>query len=127
MKDYIAPIGIGLDTCGRITIDKVTNPSGSAQSFAYTTTGVLTHRTFSLTDAAAPRVYSALSPGNYSVTETLPVAGWDLANLVCNDANGSVNLATGTANIVLDANEDVTCTYTNTQRGSLTIQKVTDP
>jgi hypothetical protein len=81
----------------------------------------------SLTDAAAPRVYSALSPGNYSVTETLPVAGWDLANLVCNDANGSVNLATGTANIVLDANEDVTCTYTNTQRGSLTIQKVTDP
>ena len=126
MKDYSAPIAIGLDTCGSITIDKVTNPPGDAQSFDYTRSGpgTLFDAPFSLTDAAAPNMVDELSPGNYSVTETVP-SGWDNTSLVCNDANGTV--VGSTANIVLDANEDVLCTYTNTKRGTIEIEKQTDP
>lgn len=126
MKDYAGPIGIGLNTCATITIDKVTDPAGSAQSFGFTTTGAGTSA-FSLTDTATPQVFSGLVPGNYTVAET-GVAGWNLTNLVCNDANGSVSIATRTASIHLDAKENVLCTYTNTlQRGSITVVKHTDP
>ena len=55
------------------------------------------------------------------------MAGWDLSGLTCNDANGTTNPATRTANIALDAGENVICTFTNTKRGTIIVEKQTNP
>jgi uncharacterized repeat protein (TIGR01451 family) len=69
-----------------------------------------------------------LVPGQYTVTETDPAPAFDLSGLVCVDsATGgtasTVDLGTRQATINLDPGETVTCTFTNTQRGSITIVK----
>jgi hypothetical protein len=71
------------------------------------------------------RVYSNIAPGPYTVTETLPVSGWDLTALVCTGggANTSTTLATGLSTIGLDAGENVVCTYTNTKQTTLKLVK----
>ena len=55
------------------------------------------------------------------MTETLPVTGYDLTNLVCNSTgtgtSDSENIATGVSTITLGAGGSVTCTYTNTAAG----------
>ena len=127
LKDFATG---AFDTCASITIVKDAVPN-DAQDFAFTTTGTGLSN-FSLDDdgdATLPntKVFNGLNPGSYTVTETLGVPGWDLTNLVCNDSNGSTNLATGLATINLQANEDVTCTYTNTQRGTIIVEKQTSP
>ncbi|HZJ22223.1 MAG TPA: hypothetical protein VFD54_02870, partial [Anaerolineales bacterium] len=70
--------------------------------------------------------FSNLLPGSYSVTEGA-VAGWDLSGLTCNDTNGTTNQMTRTANIALDAGENVVCTFTNTKRGTIIVEKQTNP
>lgn len=130
MKDYIAPIAIDLDTCASITIDKVTDPAGATQSFGFTATGAGTSN-FSLTDTADPQVFNGLVPGNYSFTE-LAAAGWDLTALNCTESvstvGSSLSVGTRVASIKLDPSENVVCTYNNAlQRGSITVDKVTDP
>jgi hypothetical protein len=49
------------------------------------------------------------------------VKGWDLTDLTCT-AGGSDSGATATA-VITAAGEDITCTYTNTKRGSIKIVK----
>jgi len=68
---------------GHIIVDKVTVPAGDPQSFAFAAsyTGG-----FSLTDAAAPNDSGPLTPGTYSVGETLP-AGWVLTSAACSDGS----------------------------------------
>ncbi|NEZ05037.1 DUF3494 domain-containing protein, partial [Wenzhouxiangella sp. XN201] len=105
---------------GTIIVEKKTNPPGSLQSFAFTG------------DAAGNLIDDGqiivdnLAPGNYSSTETVP-EGWKLTDIVCNDADSTGDLTTATANFVLDAGETVTCVFTNTQRGSITVEKQTLP
>jgi hypothetical protein len=77
--------------------------------------------------------FSNLVPGSYSVSETVP-SGWDLTNLTCSDAPDSTTTAapvtagnTATAVIDLDAGESITCTFTNTERGSIAVKKETIP
>jgi hypothetical protein len=67
-----------------------------------------------------------LLPGAYSVTEGA-VAGWDLTSLTCNDANGTTSPGTRRADINLDPGENVTCTFTNTKRGTIIVEKQTNP
>ena len=50
----------------------------------------------------------------------------DLTGLTCS-AGGSATLATGVASIDLQPGETVTCTYTNTKRGSITVVKDAQP
>ncbi|MCB9372333.1 MAG: hypothetical protein H6518_06085 [Microthrixaceae bacterium] len=50
-----------------------------------------------------------LSPGTYTVQQA-PVAGWTLVDIDC-DTGEDVDLASGTATIVLDPTEHVTCTF----------------
>ena len=114
-------------------------PDG-AQDFAYTTTGTGLSG-FTLDDDGVntgtggdilnTKEFTNLVPGSYSVTETLPVTNYDLTNLVCVDSGTGTNtvetLASGEAAITLGAGGSVTCTYTNTQRGSITIIKNTVP
>ena len=109
------------------------------QDFAYTTSGGLSPATFTLDDDAGAagasttnlrlRVFGSLDPGTtgttYTVTESLPVAGWALTGLACvgGGADTTVNPTTGVASIGLDPGENVVCRYTNTKLGSITIVK----
>lgn len=111
---------------GAITIVKDSIPD-DPQSFDFS--GDL--GAFSLSDSSPTDktvTFTGLTPGSYDVTEAVP-AGWDLTALTCNDPDGgtTVNLGTATAAIDLDDQEVVTCTFENTQRGSVTIAKAIQP
>jgi uncharacterized repeat protein (TIGR01451 family) len=130
INDTSAANNVASDTdlsAGSIVIVKDTVPN-SAQDFAFTTTGTGL-AAFSLDDDADAtllntRTFTGLAPGSYSVTETA-LAGWNLSALACVDPDSGtvVNLGSRVATIDLDAGETVTCTYTNTQQGSITIVK----
>jgi hypothetical protein len=107
------------DADGSITVTKLTDPAGSAQSFDFT--GAITA---SLTDGQSSTTVM-VPAGNYDVTESA-VAGWDVTNISCDDDNST---GTGnTANLVVASGEDVTCTFTNTiQLGNIVVVKQTDP
>ena len=101
---------------GHILIDKVTLPGGDPESFDFDPSY---GPDFSLTDASAPNDSGLLAPGTYSVAE-LAEAGWDPTGATCSDQS-SVSA------ISLQAGETVTCTFTNTKRGHILVDKVTDP
>jgi hypothetical protein len=116
---------------GTIVIVKDAVPN-DAQDFAFTS-NVTGHTSFNLDDDADPTLsttetMSNVLPGTYSVTETT-LTGWDLTSLVCVDptSNSSGSTATGIASINLAAGETVTCTYTNTKRGTIVIIKDAQP
>jgi LPXTG-site transpeptidase (sortase) family protein len=108
---------------GSITVTKDTVPD-TAQDFGFTGNGPGGYNFdggFSLDDDADGTLpntltFNNLIPGNYSVMEST-VSGWFLTGLTCTDPdNGSTtNLGTATATIDLDAGENVSCTFTNTQ------------
>lgn len=105
---------------GHIIVNKVTVPSDDAQSFDFTTTGA-GYADFSLTDAAEPNDQQ-LDLGSYSVSET-PVAGWTQTSATCTDGQDQID----PSSITLTANQTVTCTFTNTKKGHIIVNKVTDP
>ena len=102
---------------GKIIIEKQTLPNGSTQSFTFTPS-YNNGTTFSLSDGQTNTSPDLLA-GTYSVAETVPT-GWDQTSATCTD--GSPVTA-----ISITAGETVTCTFTNTQRGSLVVQKTTIP
>jgi hypothetical protein len=106
---------------GHIIIDKVTNPSGDPTNFNFDASGG-SYADFSLTDAAAPNDQT-LVPGNYSVSETVP-SGWNQTNSQCVSSIGDTETA---AALELDAGETITCTFTNTKRGHIIVDKITTP
>jgi hypothetical protein len=102
----------------KIIVKKVTKPSGSSQSFTFTPS-YNGGQTFNLTDGQT-NDSGLLAPGSgYSVAETA-VSGWDLTSKTCDNGNdpGSITLAAG---------QTVTCTFTNTQEGTIIIKKLTSP
>jgi hypothetical protein len=71
-----------------------------------------------------------LVPGNsFSVSETVP-SGWDLATPSCalygGAATGTAS-ATGVTGIVVQPGKTTTCTFRNTKRGTIIVEKQTDP
>ena len=58
---------------------------------------------------------------------SLPMAGWDFTNLACVDPTSNTTVSGSVATINLASSETVTCTYTNTKRGHLIVQKTTLP
>jgi len=90
---------------GKIIVDKVTDPSGSSQSFDFLVTGPSYIDSFSLTDTAAPHDSGWIKLGTYAVSETV-LAGWVLTSAVCSDGS-PVN------NIILDPGETVIVTFTD--------------
>jgi hypothetical protein len=112
-----------------ITIVKDSEPDG-ATDFAFTASAGMTPANFLLDDDADPtrpnsQSYVGLAPGSYTVTEGA-TAGWDLTGLECagqTDSTISTDVATGAVTVGLAASEFVTCTFTNTERGSITIVK----
>ncbi len=103
---------------GVIIIDKQTLPAGDSQQFTFTAS-YNGGATFQLADATAPNNSGGQDPGTYSVSEGA-VAGWDLTSATCDDQS-PVNA------ISLQAGEVVTCTFINTKRGHILIDKVTNP
>jgi hypothetical protein len=100
----------------RIIVDKVTEPPGSEQSFDFTLDGPGGfHAAFSLTDEASPYTSIHLQPGEYTVTESVPT-GWDVTDIVPDDANSTGDTNTATATINLEAGETVTVAFTNTEQ-----------
>lgn len=115
--NQMAASAVVIPTTGTIIVDKVTNPSNDPQSFTFNTTGT-GYTGFSLTDQATPNSQT-LNAGTYGVSETIP-AGWHQTSVVCtSDVNGTENPTA----IQLTANETVTCVFTNTKDGSITIKK----
>ena len=116
---------------GKILIDKVTEPSGSLEVFTFTPS-YNRGTPFDLADATAPNDSGLLTPGTYTVAELVP-AGWDLTEISCDDDDSTDSTTpvaagdTGEATVNVSAGETVTCTFTNTQRGTIIVAKQTLP
>ena len=98
------------------------------QDFGFSATGGLAPSSFSLDDDADPtlsnqRVYTGLLPGTFTVTEGSDPTGWQLTDIVCTGGGPNTTDAGRTATIGLDPGENVTCTFTNTQGGTVTVIK----
>ena len=61
-------------------------------------------------------------PGQYAITESV-LPGWDLTDLSCNDNNSGGAGTTATYNV--EPGEEVKCTFTNTKRGKIIVEKLT--
>src|SRR5439155_1683357 len=62
--------------------------------------------------------------------ETPVPSGWDFNSISCSVASangGSFTTSTTTTNINMKEGELWTCTYTNTQRGTIIVEKQTNP
>ena len=103
---------------GSITVVKETNPDGGT---GFDFSGDL--GSFSLDDGGS-RMFSNLLPDDYDVTEAVP-SGWDLDSVVC--TGGDSDPIGNGVRVHLDPGEQIVCTFTNAQRGSITIVKETDP
>lgn len=105
---------------GTIIVEKQTDPDQASGSFTFTGDAA-----GNISDGGQITVNN-LVPGTYASTEVVPV-GWDLTNISCDDTNSTSNLSTQTATFNISAGEVVKCTFTNTKRGHLTVQKTTLP
>ncbi len=113
LKDFASG---SFNLCAEIITDKVTNPSGSSQSFDFSTTGPSGFsQSFSLTDAATPHSSGQVKPGTYSTSETVP-AGWGQTGASCSDGSPVNAIAVGPG-------ESVTCTFNNARQPRLTVIK----
>ena len=99
---------------GTIIVKKVTAPSGDDTEFGFEfgETG------FTLSDGQQ-KTFDDLAAGTYSVSEDTP-EGWDLTSATCSDQSDPDE-------IELSAGETVTCTFTNTKRGTIIVEKQTSP
>jgi len=128
LNNYVAASNTLTSTVayGSITIVKDAVPD-DAQDFAFTGDA-----SFSLDDdtdgtLSNTQTYATILPGAYTLTEGA-VTGWSLTDLNCSgdtDSGSTLTLATRTAEIDLDAGEDITCTFTNT-RGAVISDYVWD-
>jgi hypothetical protein len=121
---------------GSITIVKNAVPD-DGQDFAYTATGTGV-TDFTLDDdgaggSATPssQPFTGLLPGARTITEGA-ASGWTITNINCTGhtsstvtigATGGFNAGDNAVTIDLAAGESVTCTFTNTKQGSITIVK----
>ncbi len=129
MDDHFIPI-----TASKIIIVKETLPDASTQSFEFDPSWLGTN--IFLSDGQQSDS-NWMSPGSYSISEIVP-AGWDLTDINCVTVSATgglfsaIQVAAPTAGVVqprlidLESRTVVTCTFTNTQRGSINGQKYQD-
>jgi hypothetical protein len=110
---------------GSITINKTT--AGGNGTFNYTGTGTgITPFAITTVGGTGTNAIGNLATNNavYTITES-GMGGFALTGLSCS-SGGTGNVGTATATITLTpANPNVTCTYTNSQPGSIAITKNT--
>jgi hypothetical protein len=123
---------------GTVTVVKDTVPDGPEDSTFDPSAGINGGANFVLDDdgpagSPTPNTMSfVVAPGVHTVTELPPgpdLSGADLASIVCVDPtdNSSGDVATATATFDVAPGEHLTCTFTNTRRGTVTIVKDTQP
>ena len=107
---------------GRIRIDKVTRPSGDPQVFSFTLAGGPDSLAlaFGLADATSPYDTGFVRPGTYASAEADPGPDWQLSSSACSDGSAP-------AAIAVAPGETVTCTFTNTKRGTIVVVKDARP
>ncbi len=98
----------------QIIVDKVTDPSGDPQEFTFNPSW---GSTFTLTDQSTPHSSGELSPGQYTISETVP-SGWTLTSI-----NGAHSTNGNTATINVESDKSYTVTFTNTKNGTIEIIK----
>ena len=101
---------------GKIIVVKQTDPDGSTQQFEFDPSY---GANFFLADGQS-NDSGFLQPGTYSVGEVNLPSGWDPTGATCSDGSDP-------ASISLQSGEVVTCTFTNRQRGTIIVKKVTNP
>ena len=112
---------------GTVIIKKATAPSGGA---GFSFGGDLGD--FTLKDGGK-EIVANVRAGTYTVTENDPTAtGYKLSGISCVDSvkggkPSGGNVASSSALIRLDPGETVTCTFTNSQDDTITVEKVTVP
>ena len=102
------------DEHGTIIVKKVTDPATDETDFDFT----LGELEFALAGGEQETV-DELEPGTYAVSERTR-EGWDLTSATCSDQSDPDE-------IELSAGETVTCTFTNTKRGTIIVEKQTSP
>ena len=97
----------------RLTITNLTQGGDSAFRLSSSFTAL----PFKLTTVAgtASRIFSVV-PGNHTIAEIIP-AGWNLMGASCSDGSALNSLE-------LSAGENLTCTFTNVKKATLTIQVI---
>jgi hypothetical protein len=137
LSDLIGPAAFELSNCGSLTIEKVTDPAGADDEFDFTIDPAppapeVDQFTLTGEEGNDAKTFNGLFANTYTVEET-PAAGWDLSAIVC-EGNGiededdyEVDLAAGTVDVDVTADSNITCTFTNTARGTIVIEKETDP
>ena len=106
------------NTLQRGTITVIKNTVGGDGTFDFTSSTLGDFQLVTETNTAS-KMFKDLVPGEYDVAESEP-AGWDLTSAACDDGSdpSSIDLAPG---------GDVTCTFVNTKRGMILVDKVTNP
>jgi hypothetical protein len=104
---------------GKIIVAKETEPGGQPDAFTFS--GAMTAN---LEDGESKSRW--VRPGTYTVQETVP-KGWELTDITCSNKEsfGDVRIATATYRVA--PGEDVTCTFTNSVRATITVKKLTHP
>ena len=127
---------INLSRSANLRVVKVTNPGAVDQDFGFTVSGqgvAPSDQSFTLNTSSDPGTSASRNialdgpdgaGSQYTITET-GVSGWDLTDLDCSKTPDS---ATGTEiKVTILPDENVTCSFTNQRRASLTIVKQTNP
>jgi hypothetical protein len=110
---------------GSLVVAGQTDPEGAGGTFQFT--GVPT----GTIPSNGTLVAANLTPGTYTTTEVDPAPDFDLTTVECDDGASATASSgdpqTRTAVFNLDPGEMVTCTFTNTRRGSLVVASQTVP
>jgi hypothetical protein len=106
---------------GRLVVRKVTDPSPDPTdtSFSFSAGGGLTPGSFSLTNGESHTFDNLVPQAGYSLAESTPT-GWGLTSAGCSDGSP-------VSNINIGPGETVTCTFTNTLRPTLRVNKICQP
>lgn len=108
---------------GTIRIVKAASPADNT-IFTFTDT-IAAPNSFTLQNPGTiTKTFATVAVGTYTVTEQ-SLNGWSLENIICDDADSSVNKTVRQAIIRLTAKETVTCTFANSKLGSIKIVKKT--
>src|SRR5262245_3404618 len=132
VKDFIAPVHLSLDRCGKVIIRKETDPDGATASLGYTkafTTQPATVKKFSQQDGVSKTFTGVVQGNGLTVNEDTLPAGWDFVSVDCSASTG-VSVDTSAAPLItftIDSASDVVdCTYHNRSRGTIILKKVTN-
>jgi hypothetical protein len=96
-----------------VTIRKNTVGGDGTFSFSSSAPAVLPGSSLTTTNGTASNVFNNVTPGTYTVTETV-ASGWTLSSIQCG-GNATVDLAQKSATFTVAAGGDVVCLFTNTE------------